>query len=112
LACRYLGRHDLVHVKPSDLKPGSIQDEDTTEEPLLAIMEQETLHADGQVSVQTQQVYTKEADSNMYREAQKRQVAKLKGYEGDPCPECQSFSLVRNGSCLKCDSCGATTGCS
>lgn len=41
-----------------------------------------------------------------------REQARIKGYEGDPCPECSSFTLVRNGSCLKCDSCGATTGCS
>lgn len=34
------------------------------------------------------------------------------GYEGDPCPDCGSFMLVRNGSCLKCERCGATTGCS
>ena len=41
-----------------------------------------------------------------------REQARMKGYEGDPCPECSSFTLVRNRSCLKCDSCGATTGCS
>ncbi len=39
-------------------------------------------------------------------------TARLKGYEGDACPECANFTLVRNGVCLKCDSCGATTGCS
>ncbi len=38
--------------------------------------------------------------------------AKLKGYEGDPCTSCGAMTLVRNGSCLKCDSCGSTTGCS
>ena len=38
--------------------------------------------------------------------------ARLKGYEGDPCPDCGQFMLVRNGTCLKCDGCGATTGCS
>jgi ribonucleoside-diphosphate reductase alpha chain len=38
--------------------------------------------------------------------------ARVKGYEGDPCPVCGSFTLVRNGACMKCDSCGATTGCS
>jgi ribonucleoside-diphosphate reductase alpha chain len=38
--------------------------------------------------------------------------ARLKGYEGDPCGECGSFTLVRNGVCLKCDTCGATSGCS
>ncbi len=40
------------------------------------------------------------------------EIAKMKGYEGDPCPECQQFTLIRNGSCLKCMSCGSTTGCS
>ena len=34
--------------------------------------------------------------------------ARTKGYEGDPCPACQQFTLVRNGACLKCVSCGAT----
>ena len=38
--------------------------------------------------------------------------ARARGYEGDPCPECQNMTLVRNGTCLKCDTCGATTGCS
>ncbi|MFM2043363.1 MAG: B12-dependent ribonucleoside diphosphate reductase [Pseudomonadota bacterium] len=38
--------------------------------------------------------------------------ARMQGYEGDPCPECQNMTLVRNGTCLKCDTCGATTGCS
>ena len=38
--------------------------------------------------------------------------AKLKGYEGDSCSVCGSFTLIRNGTCLKCDTCGATTGCS
>ncbi|MCH7929183.1 MAG: vitamin B12-dependent ribonucleotide reductase [Proteobacteria bacterium] len=38
--------------------------------------------------------------------------ARIKGYEGDACNDCGSFTLVRNGTCLKCDSCGATSGCS
>ena len=38
--------------------------------------------------------------------------ARFMGYEGDPCPECGALTLVRNGTCLKCDSCGGTTGCS
>ena len=38
--------------------------------------------------------------------------AKIKGYEGDACPDCGQFTLVRNGACLRCDSCGASTGCS
>jgi ribonucleoside-diphosphate reductase alpha chain len=39
-------------------------------------------------------------------------VAKLKGFEGDACPECGNFTMVRNGTCLKCTTCGGTTGCS
>jgi ribonucleoside-diphosphate reductase alpha chain len=38
--------------------------------------------------------------------------ARIKGYEGDPCTNCGSFTLVRNGTCMKCDTCGGTTGCS
>jgi len=51
-------------------------------------------------------------------DAQKRstsslvQEARMKGYEGEACHTCQQFTMVRNGSCLKCASCGATSGCS
>jgi ribonucleoside-diphosphate reductase alpha chain len=38
--------------------------------------------------------------------------AKLRGYVGESCEECGNFTLVRNGTCLKCDTCGATSGCS
>ena len=38
--------------------------------------------------------------------------ARMKGYEGDPCGECGNFTLVRNGTCMKCNTCGATSGCS
>jgi ribonucleoside-diphosphate reductase alpha chain len=44
--------------------------------------------------------------------ADRRAEAKMKGYVGEACPECANFTLVRNGTCLKCDTCGGTTGCS
>jgi ribonucleoside-diphosphate reductase alpha chain len=44
--------------------------------------------------------------------AEKRAEARAKGYEGEACGECGNFTLVRNGTCLKCDTCGGTTGCS
>ena len=34
------------------------------------------------------------------------------GYTGDMCPDCLNLTMVRNGTCLKCDTCGSTTGCS
>ena len=43
--------------------------------------------------------------------AEKRAEARMKGYVGEACPECGNFTMVRNGTCLKCDTCGGTTGC-
>src|SRR5262244_3727008 len=40
------------------------------------------------------------------------EMARLKGYEGDSCSDCGQFTMVRNGTCLKCITCGTTTGCS
>ena len=44
--------------------------------------------------------------------SERRAEAKARGYEGEACGECQNFTLVRNGTCMKCDTCGSTTGCS
>ena len=41
-----------------------------------------------------------------------RTSAKMQGYEGDPCGECGNYTLVRNGTCMKCNTCGGTSGCS
>ncbi|MEO1199838.1 MAG: vitamin B12-dependent ribonucleotide reductase [Pseudomonadota bacterium] len=42
----------------------------------------------------------------------RRAEARMKGYVGEACGECGNFTLVRNGTCLKCDTCGSTSGCS
>ena len=34
--------------------------------------------------------------------AEKRAEAKARGYEGEACGECGNFTLVRNGTCMKC----------
>ncbi len=111
LACRYLGRYDLVHVKPEDLSPQSIDRETEADEPLLSMIAEteEVVSADGSV---TTQLFNRQTNSEMIASQRKRQSAKWQGYEGDACPDCGAFTLIRNGSCLKCDSCGATTGCS
>lgn len=46
------------------------------------------------------------------RKSAASQKARMQGYEGDACGDCGNFTLVRNGTCLKCDTCGGTTGCS
>lgn len=45
-------------------------------------------------------------------EADRRAKAIMQGYTGDTCSECSNFTMVRNGTCLKCDTCGSTSGCS
>jgi ribonucleoside-diphosphate reductase alpha chain len=42
----------------------------------------------------------------------RRAEARMKGYEGDACGTCGNFTLVRNGTCMKCNTCGSTSGCS
>ena len=41
-----------------------------------------------------------------------RVKAKMQGYEGEACGECGNYTLVRNGTCMKCNTCGGTSGCS
>ncbi|MBE1203699.1 vitamin B12-dependent ribonucleotide reductase [Aminobacter carboxidus] len=44
--------------------------------------------------------------------ADRRAKSMLQGYTGNSCSECQNFTMVRNGTCEKCDTCGSTSGCS
>ncbi|MBL8883639.1 MAG: vitamin B12-dependent ribonucleotide reductase [Hyphomicrobium sp.] len=68
-------------------------------------------HADTEVySTLTVAVEPVLSKSELFR--QRIADAKLRGYEGVSCPECANFTMVRNGTCLKCDTCGSTSGCS
>ena len=51
-------------------------------------------------------------DDTLALRLERIRAARIKGYEGDSCAECGNFTLIRNGTCLKCDTCGATSGCS
>ncbi|WP_108883504.1 vitamin B12-dependent ribonucleotide reductase [Anderseniella sp. Alg231-50] len=53
-----------------------------------------------------------DSDGQVKTEAERRVEARMKGYEGDSCGECGNFTLLRNGTCMKCDTCGSTSGCS
>ncbi|MCL4711242.1 MAG: vitamin B12-dependent ribonucleotide reductase, partial [Pseudorhodoplanes sp.] len=57
-------------------------------------------------------IETSERGTAKAQAAEKRAEARAKGYEGEACGECGNFTLVRNGTCMKCDTCGSTTGCS
>lgn len=124
LAMNYLGRYDLVHVSPEDIRHtavNKIEDEgEVTFEDEVALDEvsvmtsavAEASTASYQASAGGMQEVVFAGASSVGRKMSRRDEAKLKGYEGDPCPDCGQLTLVRNGSCLKCNSCGATTGCS
>jgi len=57
-------------------------------------------------------VESRVVEEKMARRLDRMREARLRGYEGDPCSECGNFTLVRNGTCLKCATCGGTSGCS
>ncbi|MCZ6580126.1 MAG: vitamin B12-dependent ribonucleotide reductase [Nitrospirae bacterium] len=128
LAITYLGRQDLEQVTPDDLRGDSVKQdpECTDDEPAdprtvtSAVISPELFPArrgsdngskengqgNGRIAHKLEMkretaTYTAEFDT-----------ALQKGFEGDPCPSCKQFKLVRNGMCLACRNCGETTGCS
>jgi ribonucleoside-diphosphate reductase alpha chain len=151
LAITYLGRHDLAHVMPEDLRGDALHDEDdepdfeseelvsqrtvaakAAEQPKLPLAPR-TTHAKpgngngngngGHVTPVTMPSIFRQAapqvgvtnavtPRGVEHKEERIRIAKQKGYEGDPCPECGAMTLVRSGACCKCDTCGATSGCS
>lgn len=131
LAVTYLDRYDLAQVQPEDLRMDSVkkdgQDpECTDEEADIQALQSASIIADkfpsrhdagngargngrGNGHAVAHQV---EITRESLTVTAIRDTARLKGYEGDPCPECKQFTMVRNGTCLKCVNCGATSGCS
>jgi ribonucleoside-diphosphate reductase alpha chain len=132
LAISYLDRGDLAHVQPGDLLPDAVgqgEAESTLGGPTPPEVARAAssgyvrskltvLHGgagrgadvafDGAlaVSAPSEEDYADELRLERIR------AARIKGYEGDSCEECGNFTLIRNGTCLKCDTCGATSGCS
>lgn len=115
LAITYLGRDDLAHVQPEDLIKETSNSDDASsgdqltldEEPSAVTVEQPIIPFKPKTEKSEQPIQVR-----IKSQAAQVQEALLKGYVGDPCPECSSMTLVRNGSCLKCETCGTTTGCS
>lgn len=141
LALSYLGRTDLVQVKPEDLRgdamgtPGQIPDFEEEVEgeeiegtvPGAAIEPHDSngfkLPGGGSGTVMMvgnmdtpSELIAARADLGSAAQggevAAKMREARLKGYEGEACKNCGLFTMVRNGTCLKCDNCGDTSGCS
>lgn len=110
LAVTYLGREDLAHVAPEDilkrkLRPSEEQElADEVAKKSQTQSKPKTVN-EGASVIQKEQHQQDDADSDYDR-------AKQLGYTGDSCSECGSMTMIRNGTCLKCMTCGSTTGCS
>jgi len=117
LAVSYLGRNDLAHIDEeiagkisSDHLP-KIEPDFESEE----IISERTIILDREDNIKTSMSSERKkvaVQSQLSVAARERIKAKQQGYTGDICPECGSMTMVRNGTCLKCNTCGATTGCS
>ncbi len=130
LAITYLGRHDLAQVEVEDLRGDAIHRErDEPDFESEEVMEERIvepqpltkafatprsghltpLRENGPVATNGNGHKSAVREQTM---EEKIRLARLKGYEGDPCSECGQLTLVRSGACCKCDTCGATSGCS
>jgi len=134
LAITYLGRTDLAQVTPDDLRADSIgkKDQQSSNDSAGPDSDEPPGSSSPEASTNTKTVAASPAtvvlpngngNGNGAAGALKKSaslgvattttvIAKFKGYEGDACQECGSLTLVRNGTCLKCMTCGATSGCS
>jgi ribonucleoside-diphosphate reductase alpha chain len=135
LAITYLGRSDLAHVSPEDLRGDAMHRNKEEEEPEFESEEvvQERVVEPAEPTGPSKLFAAPRSGhlqplaengnghSNGHKNGtavlaqateEKIRQARQKGYEGDPCGECGQLTLVRSGACMKCDTCGATSGCS
>jgi ribonucleoside-diphosphate reductase alpha chain len=112
LAVTYLGRFDLSQVSPDDLRGDSIHKEASEDDPPRKRNPRPSQSASPRASKAPVAPVRAGGGNGAAAMAEKVRQARLKGYEGDPCTECGQLTLVRSGSCAKCDTCGATSGCS
>ncbi len=136
LAITYLGRHDLAHVKPTmsndtigEASDYDVLDEDTGDgvlqtkvvatnvvSPIRTVDEededQETMLLATGTDSHATHGFAKAKVRHLNVVSDQAAKARLQGYQGDACSECGNFTMVRNGTCLKCNTCGATNGCS
>ncbi len=122
LAVSYLGRYDLAHVEPTELNSKAskgivkkfvepeFESEEVVSERLVELDKGDSYEYSLSSSETRSSASLDMLPSDSMTSKVKRAIQA--GYTGDICPECQSTMMVRNGTCLKCLSCGTTTGCS
>ncbi len=118
LAVTYLSREDLAHVSEEAASKTSsdhlrivepeFEGEEVISERMIILDKESTPVSD----VKPAALSPRTSDPKAVVMQREREKAKERGYTGDICPECGSMTMVRNGTCLKCNTCGSTTGCS
>lgn len=98
LGITYLGRDDLAHISHREVADEGVALTATHNEP------------EGSESLPGVKLGLDSRTSSDVISAVN--VARMKGYEGEACHNCHQMTLVRSGVCLRCDTCGSTTGCS
>src|SRR5699024_620386 len=119
LAVTYLGREDLAHVPTEDIMMRKMH---PSEEAKQARQKAKRIDPTARQQSQPEPATTESGDRQSGAQTQAQESgdsyesdyekAKELGYTGDSCPECGSMTMVRNGTCQKCITCGSTTGCS
>jgi ribonucleoside-diphosphate reductase alpha chain len=131
LAITYLGKRELAQVAPDDLRGDSVKPDPEASDEEDELVDPSTLTStaispsvfparrpSGNGAGRNGESHGTVAHTLRLKQetltVTEVQIAKQKGYEGEPCPNphCRQFKLVRNGTCLKCVACGETTGCS
>ncbi len=142
LAVTYLEREDLAHVSPDEIFKRSLRPEDLGKSDNAKVsgsasaptgpanldddytgssIQADEIGAVAKVKpdhypAETEKAVT--ADGGTVRKnvgqhrSEQMNRAREMGFTGDICPDCGSMTMVRNGTCLKCTTCGSTTGCS
>lgn len=107
LAVTYLGRHDLAHVDVDMIETRGLRPEENEEIAVAAapVTVKSSVAVSSHVAGSTSTTYSGKVESSYDK-------AKQLGYTGDACGDCGSMTMVRNGTCLKCITCGSTSGCS
>lgn len=118
LAIAYLGRDDLAHVTPdvARLDEGVVEPAEgpPAAQAATQVAEAPENAASGHGN-QSETGFSERAKlffDRLKAPADKRGAAVAQGFTGDECRDCGNFTMVRNGTCLKCNTCGGTTGCS
>ena len=101
LAIKYLGKDDLANVSAEDLEYTSISRPEETPDGLMRV-------AGEKRDIQMTLDFPTDIDEEMERV----RISRERGFTGDICQNCGQSQMTRNGTCLKCNACGETTGCS